>query len=385
MTRGIDSVFPAALHRTRLDRTRATLADHGRDAALFTGPENIFWLTGQQTPGTYTFQALLLPVAAPPLFFIRSLETPNFLRNTHDLPLPHHPYGDGDDPIALVLDALQHRGLHQIAVEKQGGTLPIRLYDALLAQHPAIADASGLVEAMRRVKTPDEIARIRAAAAQAEQGMIAGLAAIRPGATENDIVAAMMHATIATGAEYVGMQPLVASGPRSGIPHATWRRRTLQPNDPVFLELSGCHDRYHAGLMRTAWLGQPPPLARQLEATALHALDAAITAATPGASCAAPALAALAVIDAAGMTDRFRKRAGYSLGIAFAPDWGEWQVASLHPSAASIPLEPGMCFHIPITLREWGAFTIGISETILIGPAGPETLGALPRGIQVLP
>ena len=263
----------------------------------------------------------------------------------------------------------------RIGIEKGGWFLPIAFYETLvdaLPQRPL--DATGVVEEMRRVKSPAELAAIERAVAQSDAGIRAGLAAIRVGATENDLVAAMMQAAIAQGAEYMGMEPLVSSGPRSGVPHATWRGRRLEAGDAVFLEMSGCSDRYHSGLMRTAWLGEPPKLARELEAVALEALAAAIDAARPGRSPANIHRAAQRVIDVAGMTERYRKRSGYSLGISFAPDWGEWQVMSLF-DGADMPLEPGMCFHIPITLREWGAFTVGISESIVITEKGCRVLG----------
>ncbi len=85
--------------------------------------------------------------------------------------------------------------------------------------------------------------------------MRAGMAAIRSGADENALVSAMMGAAIAAGSEYVGMEPLVSTGPRSGVPHGTWRRRVMQDNDPVFLEMSAAHDRYHAAMMRSALAG----------------------------------------------------------------------------------------------------------------------------------
>jgi Xaa-Pro dipeptidase len=136
--------------------------------------------------------------------------------------------------------------------------------------------------------------------------------------------------------------------------------------------------------MRTAWLGAPPPVARDLEQVALAALEAALGAARPGNTCADVHRAAQRVIDAAGMTDRYRKRSGYSLGVSFAPDWGEWQVMSLY-DGVDIALEPGMCFHLPTTLREWGAFTVGISESIVITETGCRVLGrGLPRPITVL-
>lgn len=147
--------------------------------------------------------------------------------------------------------------------------------------------------------------------------------------------------------------------------------------------MAGCYDRYHACLMRTAWLGEPPKLARELESVVLAALEAALAAARPGAGCAAPHLAAQRIIDEAGMTERYRKRTGYGLGIAFAPDWGEWQVASLHDSV-DLPLEPGMCFHLFPALRDYGAFTVGTGETILITGTGVRVLGDVPRPIAVV-
>lgn len=383
LERGIESAFPEAEYETRLARVRDALAARGLDAAVFTGPENIFYLTGQQTPGYYTFQCLILPSRGEPVFLLRQLEVPNFLRNT--FLAEHESYGDGTTPAGLVVAALRKRDLlsGRVAIEKGGWFLPISFYEALSAVVPHLEDATGIVEAMRRVKSPAEIDKIERSVAQADAGIQAGLAAIRPGISENDIVAAMMHAAITAGAEYLGMEPLVSSGPRSGVPHATWRRRVLEPGDAVFLEMSGCFDRYHSGLMRTAWLGDPPPLAREMESVVLSALAAATAAAKPGEGCAAPHLAAQRIIDAAGMTERYRKRTGYSLGISFAPDWGEWQVASLHDSV-DLPLEAGMCFHVVPALREYGVFTVGISESICVEASGARVLGATARPIHVV-
>ena len=383
LTRGVEAAFPAAEFEARLARVRSALAEKGLDAAVLTGPENIFYLTGQQTPGYYTFQCLILPAEGEPVFLLRQLEVPNFLRNSYLE--SYEAYGDGTTPAGLVVDALKKRGLvaKRVAIEKGGWFLPIAFYEALTAVMPKLEDATGIVEAMRRVKSPTEIEKIAESCRQAHAGIAAGLAVLRPGITENDIVAEMMHAAIKAGAEYMGMEPLVSSGPRSGVPHATWRRRRLEAGDGIFLEMSGCYDRYHSGLMRTAWLGEPPKLARELETVVLAALDAAIAAARPGSTCAAPHLAAQKVIDEAGMTERYRKRTGYSLGIAFAPDWGEWQVASLHDSV-DLPLEPGMCFHVPTALREYGAFTIGISESICVAEGPARIFGGMDRPIHVI-
>jgi Xaa-Pro dipeptidase len=380
--RGIEAAFPGAEFAARLARLRAAMEESRLDAALFTGPENIFYLTGQQTPGYYTFQCLIVPLDGEPLFLLRELERTNFLRNS--FLTRFETYGDDARPAGLIVDTLQRLDLgnKRLAIEKSGWFLPIAFYEELRRSLPEIADASGLVERLRRVKSPAEIAALEASARHADAGIAAGLAAIRAGASENDLAAEMMRAAIAAGAEYMGMEPLVSSGPRSGVPHATWRRRKLAPGDCVFLEMSGCYNRYHTGLMRTGWLGEPPPLARRLEAVVQEALAAALDAARPGIACAAVHRAAQRVIDEAGMTERYRKRTGYSLGISFAPDWGEWQVLSLF-DGIDVPLEPGMCFHLPAALREYGAFTVGLSESIVITETSCRILGSLPRRITV--
>ena len=79
---GSESAFPKQEYDGRVARARALLAKAGLDAMVVTGPENIFYLTGQQTPGYYTFQALVLPVEGEPVFIVRQLEYFNFIANT---------------------------------------------------------------------------------------------------------------------------------------------------------------------------------------------------------------------------------------------------------------------------------------------------------------
>ena len=225
--------------------------------------------------------------------------------------------------------------------------------------------------------------KIALAARYVDAGMRAGMAAIGSGADENALVSAMMGAAIAAGSEYVGMEPLVSTGPRSGVPHGTWRRRVMQDNDPVFLEMSAAHDRYHAAMMRSAWLGRPPAIAIEMEKVCQEALQAALDAIRPGATCEAPHLACQKVIDRAGFTENFKKRTGYSIGIAFAPDWGEGGILSLY-SGVTTELQPGMTFHIPPALRIYGQFTVGVSETVVVTETGYRQLGSLARPLTLL-
>jgi Xaa-Pro dipeptidase len=375
---GAESAFPKAEYDRRIAGTRALLAKAGIDAMVVTGPENIFYLTGQQTPGYYAFQALVLPVEGDPVFIVRQLEYSNFIANSF---IPDAVvYHDGEQPVDCLVSVIGQRSIagKRIAIDKRGWFLPIAVYEALREQLGAVGDGAGLIERLRAVKSPAEVEKIAAAAAYVDAGMRAGLRGVKAGASENDLAAAMMGAAIAAGSEYVGMEPLVSSGPRTGVPHATWRRRRLEANDPVVLAMAACRDRYHAALMRTAWIGEPPAEAVDMDKACREALHAALAAIRPGATCEAPHLACQRVIDQAGYTENFKKRTGYSIGISFAPDWGEGGVLSLY-TGVTAELQPGMTFHIPPALRAYGRFAVGVSETVVVTETGYRVLGTVER------
>nr|WP_083764677.1 hypothetical protein [Sodalis glossinidius] len=87
------------------------------------------------------------------------------------------------------------------------------MYEALQAKLGTIYDGAGVIEQLRAVKSAAELEKMGHAARY-----------IDAGTDENALVTAMMDQAIAAGSEYVGMEPLVSSGTRSGVPHGTWRQ-----------------------------------------------------------------------------------------------------------------------------------------------------------------
>jgi Xaa-Pro dipeptidase len=107
--------------------------------------------------------------------------------------------------------------------------------------------------------------------------------------------------------------------------------------------------------------------------TCVDALTACIEAIKPGVAAETPHQACQAVIDNAGYTANFKKRAGYSVGVSFPPDWGEGHIVSLSNGNKTI-LQPGMVFHIPPALRKYGEYGVGVSETVMVTEGGCEIL-----------
>jgi Xaa-Pro dipeptidase len=383
VTTGMEAAFSKEELDARILRARSALNDRGIDIMIVTGPENIYYLTGQQTPGYYTYQALLLPVEFEPVFIVRQLEFNNLVANSYLEKI--YPYLDNADPVQVTVDLIRELGWqnHKIAIDERGWFLPIAIYKALVSELGELGNAAGVIEGLRAIKSASELEKLRISASYVDEGMKAGLAAVAIGASENDIVSEMMGKAIKAGSEYVGMEPLMASGPRCGIPHGTWRRRMIEANDPVFLEMAASHDRYHASLMRSSWIGQPPDTARRMMDCILEGLQAALDALKPGKTCAEAHDACQAVIDRYGYTENFKKRTGYSVGISFAPDWGEGNVLSLFTGIDRV-VEPGMAFHIPPALRIYGEFTVGVSETAIVTESGCETLSDIPRDLTIV-
>ena len=380
VARGSDAAFPKEEIDARQRRLKRILAAAGIDLYLTSGAENVFWLSGQQTPGYYTFQCLAVPAKGAAFLMLRGLETHNARANTYLSRIVG--YADDADPAAAVAEIVETRGFkdRRIAIDRNAWFLTANLFDRLRNRLGRLEDGSGIVESLRRVKSARELAAIRAAARANDAGMSAGLAAVRAGATENDVAAEVMHAAIRAGSEYVGMEPFIVSGPRSGLPHATWRRRRIRNGDIVVLETAACHHRYHAASFRTVAVGRVPRKARDWYEVCREAFAAGADMLRPGRTCADAHDAVQAVIDAAGCTEAYRKRSGYGIGIAFAPDWGEGNILSLY-RGVDVPIEPGMVFHVPITLRDYGRFTVAVSETIEVTARGPRILGKLGRDL----
>ena len=151
-------------------------------------------------------------------------------------------------------------------------------------------------------------------------------------------------------------------------------------SDVTVLETAACYNRYHVALFRTVAIGKIPQIAHDMYKVCAEGLQAAIDKLRPGNTCADVHNAVQTVIDRNGYTAGYRKRTGYSMGISFAPDWGEGNILSLF-RGVDVALEPGMVFHVPITLREYNKFTVAVSETVMVTDKAARTFSTISRDI----
>jgi Xaa-Pro aminopeptidase len=211
--------------------------------------------------------------------------------------------------------------------------------------------------------------------------MRAALAAVREGASENDITAAAMQAIVADGGEYFSIDPIVRSGPRSGITHATAKRRRIAAGDAVLMEIGAVYQRYCAPLLRTAVVGSPPARLRELADVSLAAMNLLFQNLRAGRTVGEVASAAMKPLAALGADVRMRGYFGYTVGIGFPPSWVERSVEIVE--GRDDVLEAGMAFHLHRVLRVPGVIGVGFSETAVVTRDGYELLTHHPRELVV--
>eukprot|EP00913_Durusdinium_trenchii_P028497 g26725.t1 len=297
------------------------------------------------------------------------------------------PYEEVEDPIDKVRDTLRLYDLadKRIGFEKDCWFFTATQQERLFAHTPetSFVDCAGLVEAGRLIKSELEIEMIRKAARIAEAGMKAGIEAVQEGVTENDVAAEIHSAMIRQGGEWPAISPFVATGHRGSIGHQTWAGDIIKKNECVFLEVGGCLKRYHAAIMRTCFVGEPDPQILDAVKTVQEAVHASIEAIKPGMRLGEVDAVSRKIIGRA--APRFGglqvTRSAYSIGIAFAPDWGEGHIISIRHRDPRV-LQPNMTFHNIPWVQIPGKGGIGLSETIrMIGGIKPAALIAVPMFI----
>lgn len=375
-----ESAFDKPEYDRRVAALRESMSRKGLDLLLTSGSENIFYLTGQQTPGYYAFQCLGIPLSGEPFLVLRGLESMN--ARLKSVVADIEGYADDTHPAVALAASLKRRGWigKRIAIDRNSWFLTVNLFERVVQECGELLDGSSLIEPLRRIKSAAELEQIERAGVANDAGMQAGLDATHIGVSENDIAADIMAGAIRAGSEYLGMEPFVTSGARGGVPHTTWRRKKIETGDVVALETCACYNRYHAALFRTVAAGKIPQRAEDMFKVCLEGLDAAIEKLRPGNTCADVHNACQAVIDKHSFTESYRKRTGYSIGISFAPDWGEGNILSLFHDV-DVPLEPGMVFHVPVALREYAKFTAAVSETVIVTKGAARTLSRIGRDL----
>ncbi len=185
----------------------------------------------------------------------------------------------------------------------------------------AIVDGSDVVNEVRRIKSPQELAYIREAARIADIGIEAAYRAMRPGVSEIEVWAEADYAMAKAGGEHSAIQKMMGSGPKSHALHGHASNRKLAHGDIINMDLSAVVRRYHSNLARCFSIGEPVPEVRAQVDRTNRVFDATFKAMRPGVRVLEFLDAGRAVAEAEGIWHDVWWFGGYELGIGFPPCW----------------------------------------------------------------
>lgn len=282
-----------------------------------------------------------------------------------------------EDPLA---DGLSH-GMYQVLVDELGETYSKRLISA--------EDAVG---ALRGSKTSEELRRIKAAIASAEEIYREAFEFVQPGKTERDINEFMIARTKARGLETAWVEqgcPTVNTGPESPIGHTMPTDLKVEPGHVVHFDFGVRQADYCSDLQRMIYvlkpgeIEAPEPVRRGFE-TILKSIDAAVKLIEPGVLGKDVDAAARKVIVDAGYPE-YMHGTGHNVGMAvhdggamIGPLWEKYG------NSPNLPLEEGNVFTIEPSLTVSGYGHISTEEMVLVTNSGVEYLSTPQRELHLV-
>jgi len=361
----------------RLAAVQAEMAAAKLDALFLFQQESMYWLTGYDTFGFCFFQCLVVTADGRAALLTRSadLRQAQHTSNLRDIRIWKD--GAAANPAADLKTLALDLGLagKRIGVEYESYGLTAangRKLDAAFAGVATLGDASSLVNRLRVVKSPEEIAHVRKAADLADRADAAAIALVRAGADEGDILAAQHNAIFAGGGDYPANEFIIGSSRDALLCRYKAGRRKLSANDQLTLEFAGVYRHYHVAAMRTHVVGTPRPKHLSYHAAAKEALLACEAALKPGNTAGDVFAAHVRVLDAHGLSSHRLNACGYALGAKFTPSWMDWP---MFYEANPWVLEPGMVMFAHMILMDSESETaMCLGRTYLIGDTGAEAL-----------
>lgn len=286
-----------------------------------------------------------------------------------------------DERSGHLARALGDLGVRRAGFERDGLTVGEwqRLGDAACGIE--LVPTTTTVEKFRQAKDAEEIALVARAQAAADVafGRVVLEGGLHEGTTEREVALALELAMREAGANDKGFDPIVAFGENAAEPHHDPTGRALRPGDVVKLDFGARADGYHSDMTRTVAYGEPPERLREVREVVAAAQRAGIEAVRPGASLRSVDRAARAVVEKAGLGERFSHGLGHGVGLEIheipflRPDAAEQDALA---EGAVVTIEPGV--YLP------GLGGVRIEDMVEVTADGGRVLGTSPRELLVL-
>lgn len=376
----------ARLRSDRVEKARKALRASDCDALLLWKDENVRYLTSlraQLIAGkTTALNGVLITADAGPILLCSGGEVDKATAGMPWIEIIH--------PIPIMEQAELVEGfvsktltplLRDLGVaDGRLGTdeVNLSLLNAMRASLPdlELVDGDSLMQGVRRIKTPDEIASIEDACAIADSVTKRALDETRAGRRECEVAGDAMQTLFYLGGELSHViTPFFASGEHMSPPHRICTDKIIRNGDLCFVDIGAMHNGYFADIGRTTVVGRPAKLQKQIYTAVYEGLMAGIAAMLPGNTNFDVAEAIIAKIAQHGFREHMLSLfIGHGIGIgANEPPY----IGETLPGASAFELEPGMVFAVEPLV--WvpnvrGGGGVRIEDMVLITEDEPQVM-----------
>ena len=229
-----------------------------------------------------------------------------------------------------------------------------------------IVPVYGFFDEYRAIKSEREVACLKQAAAISEQALEQILPLISPDVTEAEMAAEISYRHKRLGAEKDSFAPIVASGPRSALPHAKPGNERFRPGTLIVIDMGCIFRGYASDQTRTVALGKVSEEARTIYQIIMDAQQLGIDSAKPGMGGRELDSLVRSYIEKRGYGDFFGHGLGHGVGVEVheKPRLGK-SSDDLLPQHSVFTIEPGI--YLP------GRYGVRIEDTVVM-----EEHGAVP-------
>lgn len=357
----------------RIERARALLASNGVDAILVTNGTNRRYLTGftaaDHAADELSGEAVITRDGV--YLFAPSTNLPWAKAEAWDgVQLMPQERRWTDAVAALV----REKGVRTLGFED--ATTTVQVYNQLLeslGDHQAeLTPVGPVVDALRAVKTDDELALLETALRMTDEAFIAAERRITAGMTEKQAADIIREELRAAGSDGESFDTIVASGPNAAKPHHAPGDRVIGEGEPVIIDMGALHAGYAGDLTRTVWFGHASQQLVTIYRIVQAAFDACVAQARPGMTGVEFDAVARDLFAEHDMDQYFVHSLGHGLGLRVheAPSASARSTDTLEPGNV-VTIEPGLY------LPDWGG--VRIEDVVVITEDGNRNLTRAPK------
>ncbi|WP_193064742.1 M24 family metallopeptidase [Oceanobacillus oncorhynchi] len=347
---------------TKLDRLREKLEENKADAIIIDSPYNRRYLTNfTGTAGT----ALITSDKA--LFITDFRYTEQAAEQAAAFEIIEHKQG----MIQEIANQIDKLGVKRLAFEKNYTTYSqFETYQNQFSQE--LIPVEGIVEALRMIKTPDELEIMKKAAKISDDAFAHIQSFIEPGVKEIDISNELEFFMRRQGATSSSFDTIVASGLRSALPHGVASDKKIEEGELVTLDFGALYEGYCSDITRTVAVGEISAALREIYDIVLEANLRGVKGTKAGMSGKEADALTRDYITEKGYGERFGHSTGHAVGMEVHESPG------LSTRSEAI-LEPGMVVTVEPGIYVPGVGGCRIEDDIVITKDGNERLTFAPK------